>query len=214
MHNKRIFYTVVLLLFLALLFQSSIFLQEILREFTGSLIGFEEFNPRSAMILFVLFASLSVLAGPFSSFPLVPPAVLIWGLPMTLVLLYLGWLMGNCIAYFIGRFFGRFLVDKIVGEAKVGNWINSLKAKLTFFYLLLFRIATPSETGYAFGVIHYDFAKYLIISMLAELPFVLLMVYAGEAFTRSSTYALISLVWIWAIIIFLALYFFRKASKR
>lgn len=213
MGNKKIFYILLLVLILVVLFQSSVFLQEVLRDYTDSLIGFEKTNPLLAVALFVIFAVLSVLIGPFSSFPLIPPAIAIWGLPATFGLLYLGWLIGNTAAYLIGRYFGRPLVNTVVGEIKVNNWIRSIEKKLSFAVLLLFRLATPAETGYAFGIIKYAYEKYLLICLIAELPFAILAVYASEAFSRSNISTLFGLIWVWVMVIILAFYFFRKTSR-
>ena len=49
--------------------------------------------------------------------------------------------------------------------------------------LLLFRVALQSELpSYMLGALRYPFPRYFPMMMIAELPFVLIVVYIGESF--------------------------------
>ena len=194
---RKTIYVLLLALLIVALFGSSVFLQDILQEFTATLTQFESQNPFLSAVIFIGLAIFSILLGPFTSIPLVPPAIVIWGVPTTLFFLVGGWLIGNSLAYFIGRSYGLTLVSKIVGEKKIDDWMNKIQGYLNFWLLLLFRFSTPSETGYAFGLIRYDFAKYILISFLAELPYGLLAVYASEALVSSDFRAYLNYGWAW-----------------
>ena len=211
MNSKKAFYTLILIAVFAAILASSSLLQGWIQSYVGELMQFQRHNPVWAVLIFMLFAALSVLLGPFSSFPLVPAAVSIWGEMQTLIMLYSGWLVGNVSAYAIGYYFGRPVLNKIIGEQKITAWLDSIKNRLTFTVLLLFRIATPSETGYVFGLIRYSVRKYLLITLLAELPFVVLAVFAGSALTNSGTGTLIALAGIWIAVLAIAFALFKKA---
>ncbi len=132
----------------------------------------------------------------------------------TLLLLLLGWLAGGCGAYVIGRYAGQLLVGKIVGQRRLEKWIAELKPRMTFPLLLLFRLAMPSETGYVFGLLSYHFGRYLLITFLAELPFALLTVYAGDAFLRTGWWSFVALLLAGLAIIALAYYLFIRRFKK
>jgi len=97
-----------------------------------------------------------------------------------------------------------------VGHKKLDDWLAALQPRLSFPLLLLFRLATPSETGYVFGLLKYDFRKYLLLSFLAELPFAFIIVFASDALTNTGWASFLLLLLAWIVIISLALYEFRK----
>ena len=211
--NQRT-YILLLLLLGIVLFGLSIFLQDRLEGFIISLSEFADENPILSAQLFILFASLSILLGPFSSIPLVPPAIVIWGPFLTLLFLITGWLFGNSMAYVIGHYYGYTLIKKILGEKKVNLWIDKIENYLNFWFLFLFRLATPSETGYIFGLIRYDFGKYLIISILAETPFALAAVYGSNALLDSAFGSYLNYAWVWVFIVIIAYVLIRNKHER
>lgn len=183
--RKKTIFIFILVLFVAFLFGSSVYLRGALSDLTAVFEGFVERYPFFAPVAFVLLAAVSMLLGMFSSVPLVPLVVMTWGEAATLLLLLLGWLLGGCVSYAIGRYAGYPLVSKIAGRQRLEGWTLKLKPRMTFLLLFLFRLATPSETGYVFGIFRYDFWRYLLITFLAELPFALLVVYASGAFIEA-----------------------------
>ncbi len=205
MNYKKPVYLILLVLLIAAAFGSSAFLQDYLSALTDFLQEFQNQNPFVAALMFILFASLAVLLGPFSSVPLIPSAVVIWGPILTFIFLLSGWLIGNTLAYLIGRHYGLMLVTKIIGEKEVNSWINSIGKKISFFWLLLFRFVTPSETGYAFGLIKYDFKKYFLITISAEIPFGIIAIYASGEVAENGIRSLLNLSWLWAILIVAAM---------
>ncbi|MBU4082750.1 VTT domain-containing protein [Patescibacteria group bacterium] len=183
--KRKTIFIFILVLLVAFLFGSSVYLRGVLSDLTAV---FEEFisrYPFFAPVAFVLLAAVSVLLGPFSSAPIAPLVVTVWGTAATLLLLLFGWLLGGCASYAIGRYAGYPLVEKIAGRRRLEGWMLKLKPRMNFLLLFLFRLATPSETGYVFGIFRYDFWRYLLITFLAELPFALLVVYASGAFIEA-----------------------------
>ncbi|MBI4049926.1 MAG: VTT domain-containing protein [Candidatus Doudnabacteria bacterium] len=180
--KRRILYLVLLIGFLAAIFSASTYLQDVFFRFTDVLARFVAAHGFWGVLIFVGLAALSAMLGAVSSIPLVPSAVLIWGIPQTLALLLSGWVIGNVFSFGVGRRFGYPLVQRVVGRQRLSAWLSSLESRLSFFVLLLFRLTTPSETGYVFGILKYNFWKYLLITMLSEIPIALIAVYGSEVF--------------------------------
>ena len=154
--------------------------------FVSLLKEYAESNNKAGMVLFTALAAISVLFGPFTSVFLVPPAILIWGPWLTFILLMIGWLIGGIGAYWIGRYVGHPLVSRILSKEKTNEWITFISNEATFLLAFLFRLALPAETGYVFGLVKYNFWKYVLIIFLAELPVGFLIVHAGDAFLNQN----------------------------
>ncbi|MDP3963977.1 MAG: VTT domain-containing protein [bacterium] len=138
-------------------------------------------NVAVAFLAFFVFAALSVLLGPFTSGPLVPAAVLLWGELATFLLLFAGWLAGGMAAYAMGRRVGYPIVRRIVSEEKAESWRHYISEHTTFFMALLFRVAMPAETGYVFGIVRYHIVKYALITTIVEAPLAAALVWASDA---------------------------------
>lgn len=172
--------------FIALLFWVSIVFREEVATAVSFIDAYANKHPVLGVFLFMAFAAASVLLGPFTSTPVIPIGVAVWGSFLTTVFLLAGWLMGDILAYYIGYHFGYPVVGKIVGREKLDKWISQIADRLKFLLVVLFRLALPSETGYIFGILKYNFKKYLAAVFLGELPFAILLVYASDAFLKGN----------------------------
>jgi len=130
---------------------------------------------------FILLAALSAMLSPFSSIPVVPIALVIWGPLLTSLMLLAGWLIGGIMAYGIGWKFGYPLVSAFIPHEKIDKWSKQLERKVSIFLVLAFRIMTPSETGYIFGILKYPFWTFILVTVLSEIPFAFAISYAGSA---------------------------------
>jgi uncharacterized membrane protein YdjX (TVP38/TMEM64 family) len=171
-----------LALLVAVLVGASLLLQDVFDTLVHGLAAYERQRPLSGAAVFILLAACSVMLGPFTSAPLIPLVVGVWGTEKTLALLLLGWAVGNAAAYGIGYHFGLPIVRRIVPAEALAKWTRFLGEKVSVWTLFLFRLAAPAEIGYVFGILRYDFPKYLAIVVPAEIPFALVVVYGGEAF--------------------------------
>lgn len=171
-------------------------------------------NEILAVGIFFGFAALSVLAGPFTSAPMVPVAVLLWGNWITFGLLFSGWVTGGIVAYGIGRFIGRSVVGRIVSREKADLWREFVSERVTFVWALLFRFAMPAETGYVFGLAHYRFFAYLGITVLAEAPVAAVLVWSSDALVARDFVRFVGLIALTILIIAGAAYLLRKKTKR
>ena len=138
-------------------------------------------NEPLAVLVFVLLSTVAALISPLTNIPLVPFAVVIWGAVPTTALLLSGWLLGDILAYGIGRQFGHRGISYFVGNERLESWSQTVKKHTSFQRALFFRLILPAELGYAFGIIRYPVGLYILITFLAEVPFALVSVYASEA---------------------------------
>lgn len=212
--NKKILITVLFFIITAFVFWSSATLQNL---FYGSVDFFAKYIDQHkilGVLVFLGLAAVSALFSPFSSAPLIPAGVVIWGGNIVFFLLAIGWLIGDLTAYLIGRFARRAVISRFVPQEKLDYYKEMISQKARFWFVLLFRFALPSEiTGYALGIIHYHFGKYLLATVLVEIPFAFLTVYSGEAFVKGNVLLFISLVSFAAAAVYLTLYYFRKKLK-
>jgi len=132
-----------------------------------------------AAIFFTLAAALSAFFAFFSSVVLVPFAVILFGNTLTFILLLSGWVLGAAALYGIAYYFGYPVMTRLVEEKKINKWIERFSKDSGFLFAFFFRLLTPSETGLVFGLLRYNFLKYMIISFFAELPFAVAVVFAG-----------------------------------
>lgn len=211
-HRKKI-YIAIAAAFLLLIFGMHVFVQGSFSGIAEGLKGFVIRHTFWSPVLFFALAALSVLLGPFSSSPLAPIAVSAWGVPTTLAILLLGWVSGDLLVYIIGRFVGRRLVEKLVGRSRLASWTAFIEENMTFSLLLLFRMAAPSETGYAFGIFKYRFATFVVLSVLAELPFSILTVFASEALLDSGWFFFATLAGSWVALVAFSAAVLRRGAR-
>jgi uncharacterized membrane protein YdjX (TVP38/TMEM64 family) len=137
-------------------------------------------HPYLGPVVFVLFAAASAMLAFFSSALILPAAVFTWGNPVTLVLLWLGWLLGGVCTYALGRAVrGPRVPGKIAGD--VDFYRRRLPAEATFPLVLLLNLALPSEIpGYLCGYLGVRLRTYVAALALAELPYAVGAVLLGE----------------------------------
>jgi len=211
--KKRLFNTF-LIAAIALLFWYSATLHNALMESASILRGYSENNPVAAMIIFSGLAIFSAMFSLFSSIPLIPIAVAIWGNMLTFILLFWGWLIGGMAAYAIGRYAGYPLLKNILSENKISYYRSRIPPRSEFAFIFLFRFVTPAEiTGYLLGLIKYEFSRYTLITFLSELPFAALAVYMSEAFILGKELSFWGLGAFIIILIFSMSYVFHKRNK-
>jgi uncharacterized membrane protein YdjX (TVP38/TMEM64 family) len=167
----------------------------------------------AARIIFTVLAALSVMLGPFTSAPIVAPAVAVWGEGITLLWTMMGWTVGNSLAYVIGKYLGYPAVRWLISPSKLERWSSFVRDRAALAPIIVLRLTVPSEIGYVFGILQYPFLRYLIISVSAELPFAILLIYAGQAFISGEWRVLGIIGIVWIFLISLAVYFLRKAAR-
>lgn len=142
-------------------------------------------HPFGGRVLFVALSALSAMLAFFSSALLVPVAVYNWGRLATMLMLWLGWLLGGACAYAVGRFLGRPMLRGLSSARMEEFYLRRLPAQIDFPVALLFQLAMPSELpGYLFGTLRVPFRLYLGVLALVEAPFAVGTVLLGDSFIQ------------------------------
>lgn len=171
-------------------------------------------SPVLGMLLFVLLAMISAMLAFFSSAILVPIGVYTWGSITCLVLLWVGWLLGGVTAFCIGRYFGRPVASKLIGEAKISHFEKQLGRHARFIHILLFQAALPSEVpGYVLGALRYRFSLFLLALAIVELPYALGTVYLGTRFLERDVVPLLLIGFGGVLACTFAYYFYRRLRR-
>jgi len=167
-------------------------------------------NELLAVVVFVLLSAAAALISPFTNIPLIPIAVVIWGTIPTAILLLGGWMLGDILAYFIGRDIGYPAVRYMVSSERFDRWVAVVREHTSFLMALLLRVALPAELGYAFGIIRYPMILYVLITFLAELPMALVAVYASEAALAGNAQMFFAALGVLVVLIVAGAYYVRS----
>ncbi len=188
----------VVIVALSLIFWSS----SVLQDEYWRLVSFFENQavamPIIGVFIFLALTVLSVMFLFFSSVWLVPVAVSVWGSFTTTLLLLSGWLLGSIFSYLLGRYAGYPILKYFISSKKL-NYYNDLFLKDSSLLLVfLLRFILPSEIpGYALGIARFNFQKYLWVTILAEIPYAFVTVYAIRAIVNRNPIVLGLIICIW-----------------
>jgi uncharacterized membrane protein YdjX (TVP38/TMEM64 family) len=145
-----------------------------------------ESYPTAGGFLFVLCAALSAMLAFVSVAVIVPIAVYTWGAPTSMVLLWVGWMLGGALSFALGRVFGRPLLRWAVSSETLQKFESHVHRDMPFAVVLLFQAAVPSEIpGYLLGTVGYRFDRYLLALAIAELPFAAATIWLSESIVAS-----------------------------
>lgn len=163
-----------------------------------------------AGVLLFFFSALSALLGFFSTAALIPVATIIFGNMLTFVILFTAWVFGGFVAYVIGQTIGYRIVGIFITKEKVDRFSREVQDPNLFLPALLFRLVTPAETGYVFGLVSYPIRRYLLITAIAELPFAIALVWGSDALVTSDIIQFSGLILGMVIIIAVAVYLSQR----
>lgn len=142
-------------------------------------------NPVAGAALFVMFAAVSAMLAFVSIAVIVPVAVYAWGEPLSMLLLWVGWVLGGAVTYFIGRYLGRAVVNWLTTGAALSRLEQRVNRDTPFALVLLFQLALPSEIpGYVLGLARYSFAKYVLALGIVEVPYTIATIVLGASFVE------------------------------
>jgi len=195
-------------------FFTSPLLRDIFFAITEDIGSFAGGNIGLAMAVFLALAALSAMFSPFSSTPLIPVAVSLFGFWPSAILLICGWLLGDIVSYVIGYYAGHPLLREFISDEKARMYERRILSRMTFSRALLIRLALPAEVGYAFGLIKYNFGIYMFVTILAEVPFAYATVKASDALLNVNP--LLFAAWIGALVVVIGVsyHFFSKIRRR
>ena len=168
-------------------------------------------HPLLGAVVFVSFAALSAMLAFVSAAIVVPIATYVWGAPLSVLLLWLGWLLGGMSAYVIGRYLGRPVVRWLTADIALQRIERYLHRDTRFGLVLLLQLALPSELpGYLLGLAVYPFGRYLLSLGLAELPYAIVTVYLGAGFIDRNGPIILLMGAVLILLSVLAYYILRK----
>ena len=149
---------------------------DVLKEMMGETGGY------LGMSFYFFLTVLAVVIAPFSTLPLLPVAVSLWGEFMAVALLVFGWLLGDVIAFLIARRWGRPLIRKFVNLKKVDDLEDILGTKNLFMTVLLLRMVVPVDVlSYALGLLaKMSLRDFTLASFLGMIPFAFVFAYASN----------------------------------
>lgn len=137
------------------------------------------------IVTFVVIAAISAMFAFVSIAIVVPAAVVAWGAPASIGLLWLGWILGGIATYSIGRFLGRTVVRWLTADEALRKLEAYMPANAPLWLIVLVQLALPSEIpGYVLGLLRFPFGRYALALGLAELPYTLATVYLANSFVE------------------------------
>lgn len=172
-----------------------------------------ERNPVLGAVVFFLFSAISAMLAFASSTVLVPAANLVWGKPITFLLLWGGWVAGAFAAYGIGRL-ARPLVRRLGYGPKLKEYEQYVSSRMKFWAVLVFCLAVPSEIpGYVFGGLQYPFWKFISAMAIAEAVYALGVIIAGDSLLSANPLTLFVTIGVMVLILVGATLALRRLKK-
>jgi uncharacterized membrane protein YdjX (TVP38/TMEM64 family) len=167
-------------------------------------------RPTWGAVLFVLLAAVSAMFAFVSIAVVIPLAVYVWGNALSLLLLWVGWILGGAAAYTIARYLGRPVVSWLT-DRTLGRIERYIGPGTPFRLVLLFQLGLPSEIpGYVLGLVKYPFWKFMLAIALAELPYTVATVYLGAGFVSARSGMVLTVGFALAGLSVGAFYFMRR----
>jgi uncharacterized membrane protein YdjX (TVP38/TMEM64 family) len=170
-------------------------------------------HPVLGAVLFVVFAAASAMLAFMSVAVFLPVAVFTWGEPLSILLLWIGWILGGACSYGVGRFLGRAVVNWLTAEPVLRRLETHIGPRTPFGLVLLFQFALPSEIpGYVLGTVRYSFPKYLLALGLVELLYTVAVVQLGASFVERRSGVILAIGIAVVLVSVVALYLWRKKT--
>ncbi len=171
-------------------------------------------HPFVGAALFVAAAAVTAMVTFVSIAVVVPAAVLAWGEIQSIVLLWVGWVLGGLGAYAIGRILGRPIAHAILASDALQGLEHRLQRDAPFWFVFLLQLALPSEIlGYGLGMVRYPPSRYLLALSLAELPYTIATVQLGASFVSGRASLIFAAGLSLALIGLAAFYSLRRLAR-
>ncbi len=179
---KRRIALVLSLAFIVFLVWSSVTFQGILSRYLPFFENLMRSNQILSIAVFVGLGALSTMLSSFTSVPLVPVAVLVWGNWLTALFLFIGWTAGDVLSYWVAYYAGNPIFKRLVPFEEIERYEKKIPPDAEFKLVFFFIMSMPSEIpGYTLGTLRYKFRRYLLITALGEFVWAPVTAYAGRA---------------------------------
>jgi len=199
------------LAFIGFLIWSSVQFQSFFAKIVPVFESLTQKNELLSIFVFIGLGALSTMLSSFSSTPLVPIAVIVWGSNPTALYLLIGWLIGDILSYIIGYFAGHPILKKFVPLEKIDFYRKKIPPDAEFKLVFFFIMSMPSEVpNYTLGTLRYNFLKYFLTIALGEMIFAFVTAYAGQALVEKNYILFIGAI---ALLLLFFSYFFYLFNK-
>jgi uncharacterized membrane protein YdjX (TVP38/TMEM64 family) len=174
--------------FIGLLIWSSVQFQAFFAKLVPVFENLTHRNEFLSIFVFISLGTLSTMLSSFSSAPLVPIAVIVWGSNPTALYLLTGWMVGDVLSYIIGYYAGNPILKKFVRlDEKIDYYRKKIPPNAQFKLVFFFIMSMPSEVpNYTLGTLRYNFLKYFLTITLGEMIFAFVTAYAGQALVQKN----------------------------
>jgi uncharacterized membrane protein YdjX (TVP38/TMEM64 family) len=178
-NNKNLAKDILPLIIIAGIFVFSAFLTQQYTETLQELIMGYDF---AGIILYILAIILAIVVAPFTSIPLIPLAVSLWGIFWTVIISVFGWTLGSMLAFWIARKYGSGIVRRFVSLEKIKENYKHIPENNLFWYLIFLRAVTPVDIlSYALGLFtDIGWKIYFFTTLLGVIPATVILAYLGS----------------------------------
>lgn len=148
-----------------------------------------------APIIFIIIRSSSVIIPPIPGVVFDLVGIIAFGWLLGFIYAELGIMLGAMVAFCIARKFREPVIKRITSLQKVSEWENSIPEHKKFWALVAIRLPTNAlfdYISYAAGLTKISPTKFLLASMLGNMPSVFLVYYFGGLFFQKGIYYLIT----------------------
>jgi uncharacterized membrane protein YdjX (TVP38/TMEM64 family) len=153
------------------------------------IVQFSLAHPLLAPLLLILFRMIGMIIPPIPggilSFALIPILGWFWSYVYAMI----GLTLGAIIAFYLARHFREPIVAKFVPLRQLHTWENKLSHKTEFFAFLMIRLTTGpimDFISYIAGLSKISFPKFLLATLIAEIPSLLVYYLGGEIYSQIS----------------------------
>lgn len=134
-----------------------------------------------------------------------------------IIINFIGLIVCMTIPYFIGRFSGRSLFDKLISKYPKVKKIDEIQSENEWFFVFIIKIMgfIPNEvSSLAFGTIKINYGVYIIASVLAKTPSMIATTLLGSNISKPGSPGFIRSIIIFIIVFVSIGIFYRKNRYR
>ena len=176
------------------------------REWVGQ---FGWFGPVMIIVTMILQMFLIVIPTPL----LMVVTVLAYGPLVGAIILFIAIFLASSVGYFIGRYFGPVIVEKLIGhitEKKISGFIDDYG----FWTVIVIRLSpflSNDAISFVGGVLKMGYWKFIGATMIGISPLIIFIAYLGGDYDRLKT----GLIWtsIISLILFIAFVWWDKKKR-
>lgn len=212
---RKNFAIILAIAFIGFLVWSSVQFQQFFARIVPVFENLTHQNQLLSILIFIGLGTLSTMLSSFSSVPLVPIAVIVWGNTPTAIYLFIGWIIGDVLSYFIGYYAGNPILKKFASLEKINYYREKIPPNAEFKLVFLFIMSMPSEVpNYTLGTLRYNFLRYFLTIALGELIFAFLTAYAGLALVEKNFVLFIGAISLLVFFFSYSFYLFNKYLRK